>query len=162
MMCDPSASATLTVIGRFTCIRSMQFWGAFLVFAAFAVAGRSTWLLCLAVLLCLSVFLERAIRMVGSLVTFALQCGCLSQFFCICHGDWSTPCHLCSTAISRPPGEGCWSIGVLNARFLPRSAKVFAGICLCLKTDVHLFFSFHRSASRSVMSASKSSSHQRH
>ena len=41
-------------------------------------------------LLCLSAFLERAIRLVGSRITFALQCCCLSHFFCTCHGDWFT------------------------------------------------------------------------
>ena len=69
--------------------------------AMFAVTGRSTWLLYPAVLLCcVSVFLERALRVVGSRVTFALQCCCLSQFFALVTVIASPTCHLCSTAIS--------------------------------------------------------------
>ena len=89
-------------------------------------------------LLCPS-FLERAIRLVGSRVTFAPQRCCLSQILFTVIG--SSTCHLCSTAIwgpIPPPGEGCWSIFVLNARLFPRRAKVSARMCLCWK-NVHLF-----------------------
>ena len=127
MMCDPSASATLTVIGRFTCIRSMQLWGAFLVFLL-----RSLWLVeprgsC--VLQFCSVFQSFWNVQFGWLVHVShLLCsfGVFTSFYNF-HCGWSVhlspslcsvvvfpsffasvtvigppTCHLCSTAISRP------------------------------------------------------------
>ena len=90
---------------------ALQFWSVFPVFTILIVAC------------------------VGSRVTLALQRCCVHQF--LVHSDWFM--HMSSVfnsfVGSHPPGKGCWSIVVLNARFLPRRANFFAG---CLKKDVRL------------------------